>query len=65
MSGVLAWFFLAMVMYPEVQVKAQAELDRVVGRDRLPNFDDMQHLPYIRAIIKEALRLNPVDPLGE
>ncbi|KAJ3810819.1 cytochrome P450 [Lentinula aff. lateritia] len=64
MSGVLAWFFLAMVMYPEVQVKAQAELDRVVGRDRLPNFDDMQHLPYIRAIIKEALRLNPVDPLG-
>ncbi|KAJ3797608.1 cytochrome P450 [Lentinula aff. detonsa] len=64
MSGVLAWFFLAMVMYPEVQAKAQAELDRVVGRDRLPTFEDLQHLPYIRAIVKESLRLNPVDPLG-
>ncbi|KAJ3761410.1 cytochrome P450 [Lentinula raphanica] len=64
MSGVLAWFFLAMVMYPEVQAKAQAELDRVVGRDRLPSFEDMQHLPYIRAIVRESLRLNPVDPLG-
>ncbi|KAF9040485.1 cytochrome P450, partial [Hymenopellis radicata] len=64
MSGVLAWFFLAMVMYPEVQQKAQEEIDSVVGRDRLPSFEDMERLPYIRAIVKEALRLNPVDPLG-
>ncbi|KAF5384030.1 hypothetical protein D9757_006947 [Collybiopsis confluens] len=64
MTGVLAWLFLAMAMYPEVQARAQAELDRVVGRDRLPSFDDIDDLPYIRAMVKEVLRLNPVDPLG-
>ncbi|PFH47241.1 hypothetical protein AMATHDRAFT_43065 [Amanita thiersii Skay4041] len=37
-------FFLAMAMFPEVQKRAQAELDRVVGSDRLPTFDDMRSL---------------------
>ena len=45
--------FLAMSLYPEVQKKAQAELDRIVGRNRLPNFDDLESLIYINAIVKE------------
>ena len=53
-----------MVKYPEVQEAAQAELDRVVGCDRLPNFPDEESLPYIGAVIKETLRWHNVTPLG-
>ncbi|KAK0469518.1 cytochrome P450 [Desarmillaria tabescens] len=55
---------LAFVLYPEVLAKAQAELDDVVGQCRLPNFDDRPRLPYIDAILTEALRWNPVVPMG-
>jgi cytochrome P450 len=37
---------------PEVIIKAHEELDRVVGTDRPPNFDDEPNLPYVRAIVK-------------
>ena len=47
-----------------MQAKAQAELDVVVGANRLPNFDDRPQLPYIEAILSEALRWNPVVPMG-
>ena len=63
-SAVMAWFTLAMLAYPETQARAQAELDAVVGRTRLPTFADYAHLPYIRATVKEALRWRPVDPVG-
>lgn len=55
---------LAFLLYPETQAKAQAELDAVVGHTRLPNFDDRPRLPYIDAILLEALRWNPVGPTG-
>ena len=45
-----------MVLHPEVQQRAREELDRVVGRDRLPDFTDRDSLPYITAITKEVLR---------
>jgi cytochrome P450 len=51
-------------MYPNVQRKAQAELDAFLG-DRLPNFDDLDSLPYINAVIRETLRWQPVTPIGE
>lgn len=57
-------FFLAMVLYPEVQKKAQAEIDAVVGTDRLPTFADQPHLPYVNAIVSETLRWNAVAPVG-
>ncbi|KAK0193931.1 cytochrome P450 [Armillaria mellea] len=55
---------LAFVLYPEVQAKAQAELDAIIGPTRLPNFEDRPQLPYIDAILLEALRWNPVVPLS-
>jgi len=55
---------LLLVGHDEVIAKAHAELDAVVGRERLPTIADMEHLPYIRAIIKEAERLRPTNPLG-
>ncbi|KIW12380.1 hypothetical protein PV08_09657 [Exophiala spinifera] len=51
---------LAMVAYPEVVPKAQKELDAVVG-NRLPQFEDMSNLPYIRAMVKEVLRWRSVS----
>ena len=57
-------FILAMIHYPEVMRKAQAELDAVVGRERTPRFEDKENLPYIRAVIRETLRWRPPGPLG-
>jgi cytochrome P450 len=52
-----------MALYPEVQKKAQAEIDAVVGPHRLPDFEDRSSLPYINAIIKESLRCHLIAPL--
>ncbi|EPS45068.1 hypothetical protein H072_1058 [Dactylellina haptotyla CBS 200.50] len=62
----LEFFFLAMSLFPEVQRKAQEEIDRVIGADamRLPGFEDRDNLPYIEAVLKEALRWFPIAPLG-
>ena len=59
----MAFWGLAMLAYPETQARAQAELDAVVGRTRLPTFADYPHLPYIRAMVKELLRWRPIVPL--
>jgi cytochrome P450 len=56
--------FLALVLFPHVQRRAQAELDLVIGRDRLPTFDDGLRLPYIGALCKELMRWQMVTPLG-
>ena len=56
--------FLALVLFPQVQKQARAELDSVIGRDRLPTFDDRPHLPYIEALCKELMRWRMVVPLG-
>lgn len=53
-AGVLTWWTQAMLLYPEAQASAQQELDAVVGRDRVPSFDDYERLPYIRAMVKEV-----------
>lgn len=52
----LMTFILFMVLHPEVAKKAQAEIDAVVGRDRLPDFEDRESLSYINCILKEILR---------
>ena len=54
----------AMLLYPDIQKKAQDELDSVTGRERLPTFDDRPRLPYINAMCKEVLRWRPVTPVG-
>ncbi|KAL8928315.1 MAG: hypothetical protein Q9172_000999 [Xanthocarpia lactea] len=54
----------ALLIFPEVVHKAQEEIDRVIGTDRLPTFEDRKKLPYIDGIVKEAWRWNPVGPMG-
>ena len=53
-----------MVLNPQAMKKAQDELDRVVGEDRLPEFSDRANLPYIDAVVKELLRWNPPFPIS-
>lgn len=57
-------FTLAAVLYPTVMEEAQEELDRVVGTERLPGFEDRDQLPYVAAIVKEVLRWRPVSAGG-
>lgn len=56
---------MAMILYPEVQAKAQMEVDALLGGSRLPEFEDQASLPYVCCIIKEVLRWKSVLPLGE
>jgi cytochrome P450 len=58
-------FFVAMLLYSDVQKIAQDELDSVIGRDRLPTFEDRPRLPFIDAVCKETLRWRPIVPVGE
>ena len=53
-----------MASYPEVQKRAQDELDLAIGPGRLPTMDDKQSLPYVSAILKECLRWRSVVPLS-
>lgn len=54
-----------MTLFPEVQKRAQAEIDRIVGSGRLPTFEDQKEAVFVTALIKEILRWAPVAPLGE
>lgn len=60
----LTAFTLAMIKFPEVQRKAQDEIDRVVGTSRLPTLDDREKLPFVDALVKEALRWWPIATMG-
>ena len=51
-----------MALHPEIQKKAQEEIDRVVGNQRLPSFDDRQSMPYTDAIYREIMRIRPAIP---
>ncbi|KAK1232043.1 hypothetical protein PQX77_004826 [Marasmius sp. AFHP31] len=60
----LLTFILAMTLHPEVQTRAQKEIESVVGRGGLPDFGDKDALPYVNAIIAEVLRWHTVTPLA-
>ncbi|XP_022090540.1 cytochrome P450 2U1-like [Acanthaster planci] len=60
-AGVL-WGFVCMVLYPDVQARVQAEIDEVVGQDRMPTMADRAHLPYTQATLQEINRRCNVIP---
>lgn len=62
--AILSSFFLAMLIFPDAQKKAQEEIDREVGGDRLPTFEDRERLPFVSGVVKESWRWNPVGPMG-
>ncbi|KIP12382.1 hypothetical protein PHLGIDRAFT_62333 [Phlebiopsis gigantea 11061_1 CR5-6] len=57
-------FVMAMILYPDVQKKAQQEIDDVVGSDRLPEHEDRDSLHYVHAVVRESLRWHLVTPLA-
>ncbi|KAF9067312.1 cytochrome P450 1 [Rhodocollybia butyracea] len=57
-------FLLAMIQNPDVQSKAQAEIDHVIGRDRLPTLEDRRSLPYVESVYREVMRMHPPLPLS-
>ncbi|XP_048441168.1 cytochrome P450 78A5-like [Pyrus x bretschneideri] len=59
----LEWILARMVLHPEIQSKAQSEIDAVVGSTRTVQGSDIPNLPYLQAIVKECLRVHPPGPL--
>ncbi|KAJ3563355.1 hypothetical protein NP233_g8990 [Leucocoprinus birnbaumii] len=55
---------IALVLDPVIQARAQAELDSVIGRNRLPEFSDRDKLPFIHCIINETFRWGATTPVG-
>jgi cytochrome P450 len=55
----------ALANNPEVQQKAQGELDTDIGSDRLPRVEHRPTLPYLNALMKELMRWYNPAPLGE
>ncbi|GJR35672.1 cytochrome P450 71A1-like protein [Tanacetum coccineum] len=60
---IVEWSIAQLLKKPEIFKTATDELDKVIGRDRWVDENDMHNLPYIRAIAKETLRLHPVTPM--
>jgi cytochrome P450 len=57
-------FFLFMILHPEIQAKAQAEIDEMIGSDRPSYLSDHKSLPYVKATVKEVLRCGSIIPGG-
>ncbi|KAI0700085.1 cytochrome P450 [Cytidiella melzeri] len=63
MSAIMTAFTL-LVADPVIQARVQAEMDLVIGKDRLPEFSDRPHLPYLQCVISETLRWGASTPVG-
>ncbi|XP_039384537.1 cytochrome P450 1B1 isoform X1 [Mauremys reevesii] len=63
LSTALQWLVIFLIRYPKVQVKLQEEVDRIVGRDRLPCAEDQPHLPYVMAFLYESMRFSSFVPV--
>ncbi|KAL3691704.1 hypothetical protein R1sor_005355 [Riccia sorocarpa] len=57
------WGLSELVRNPRVMEKAQAEMDSMVGKERLVEESDLPNLPYLNAIVKETFRLHPIAAL--
>lgn len=63
MAILLEWILARMVIHPEIQAKAQSEIDMIVGTKGYVSDSDLPNLPYLKAIVKETLRMHPPGPL--
>jgi len=53
-----------MAIHPEIQQRAQAEIDSCIGEGKLPSFEDREKLPYIEAVLREVMRMYVLVPLA-
>ncbi|XP_057453941.1 cytochrome P450 93A3-like [Lotus japonicus] len=59
----IEWAMAELINHPQVMERARQEIDSVTGNKRLVQESDLLNLPYIRAIVKESLRIHPTLPL--
>ncbi|ESO84646.1 hypothetical protein LOTGIDRAFT_196500 [Lottia gigantea] len=60
----LTWTIYLLVQHPEIQKKAQEEIDQVLDAGQQPSISDKERLPYTEAVLHESMRFMPVVPLG-
>ncbi|KAJ8021825.1 Cytochrome P450 1B1 [Holothuria leucospilota] len=60
----MLWCIGLLVQHPDVQAKVAAEVDKVVGRDRLPCLNDRDNLPYTTATLFEVMRYSSIVPIS-
>nr|XP_007138248.1 hypothetical protein PHAVU_009G192400g [Phaseolus vulgaris]ESW10242.1 hypothetical protein PHAVU_009G192400g [Phaseolus vulgaris] len=63
-SSTTEWAIAELIRNPRILAQVQQELDTVVGRERSVKEEDLAHLPYLQAVIKETFRLHPSTPLS-
>ncbi|XP_004068236.1 cytochrome P450 2J6 [Oryzias latipes] len=63
-STTLMWALIYLIKHPDVQVKVQQEIDRVIGQNRLPSMADRPNLPYTDAVVHEIQRIGNIVPLN-
>ena len=63
-QSALSIAFFCVALHPAAQKRGQEEIDRVVGTERLPTFEDRASLPYVEALWRETLRWRPALPVG-
>ncbi|XP_061358398.1 flavonoid 3'-monooxygenase-like [Gastrolobium bilobum] len=63
-SSTVEWAIAELIRYPRVMAQVQQELDTVVGTERNVEEEDLPHLPYLQAVVKETFRLHPSTPLS-
>ncbi|XP_056107551.1 cytochrome P450 1B1-like [Rhinichthys klamathensis goyatoka] len=63
MSTIMQWIVLLLVKHPSIQSKLQEQIDKVVGRDRLPSIEDRSNLAYLDAFIYETMRFTSFVPV--
>ncbi|XP_010494611.1 PREDICTED: cytochrome P450 705A5 [Camelina sativa] len=56
------WVMAEIINNPKIFQRVREEIDSVVGKTRLIQETDLPNLPYLEAVIKEALRLHPSVP---